>query len=461
MARKQIIIDGVTYDLGAEAQNVDYTNEDMEGVTNAEGALDNLNERIGNIENPAEPIVAEYTEASATVIGKKISVQGTEEDGSGYKCSPFIATPKGVRMYVKTDYAFTGTLSIVFYKYQGNNTNAVARVVTTGGPYSDWTEIALPDNLRYLRFTINNNSSNHIAIKFVSIPSIPEVVKLKVASWNVEGWQEASSQMTLDERRKAFREKFDSVNADIICFSEFDEWFDGSVHALSASDAVLGNYPYKKIGKANDAYNHNVIVSKLQIVDSREFGYSTLTNGGTIKHGRYWKEATIRINGKEIKVVATHFDYQNEQYDTAAHQAEHYEEQFKQIVAYYANDPYVIIGADFNVHAWDRNGVHKYIRPGESDPDEVYTSGGGTGYLNYQYFVDAGYTLLNFDYLTLKNPKDDNVQAEVGAHTADNIAVKGFAMGKREYVDGTTMPDNSETKGLSDHPMVACELVML
>ena len=32
------------------------------------------------------------------------------------------------------------------------------------------------------------------------------------------------------------------------------------------------------------------------------------------------------------------------------------------------------------------------------------------------------------------------------------LAVKGFAMGKREYVD---------TEDLSDHNMVTCELVML
>ena len=454
MAKKQIIIDGVTYDLGAESQNVDYTNEDMEGVTNAKGALDNLNERLGSIENPAEPIVAEYTEAAATVIGKYVSVQGTETDNGSYKCSPFIAVPKCAKMYVKTDYAFTGTLNIVLYRYQSNNTTGVITVVKTGGPYSDWTEIELPDNLRYLRFTLNNNSSNHISIKFVDKPSIPEVVKLKVASWNVEGWQEASSQMTIDERRKAFREKFDSVNADIICMSEYGKWFDGNnAQTLLAENEILGNYPFRKIGNGHDSYNFNVVVSKLRIVDSREFDFSTRTNG----QGRYWKEATIRINGKEIKIAAAHFDFQDQTYQTEYQQSQHYENQFKQIVQYYANDPYVIIGADFNVHKWDKNGVHKYISPGESDPDEVYISSQGDenygkdGYLNYQYFIDAGYTLMNFDYLTLVNPKDGGTT--VGAHTADNIAVKGFAMGAREYVSGTY--------GLSDHPMVACELIML
>lgn len=446
MAKKQIIIEGVTYDLGAESQNVEYTNEDMDGVTSAKGALDNLNERIGNIENPAEPIVAEYTEAAATVIGKKVSAQGTEEDGSGYKCTPFISLPYGVKMLVKTDYAFSGTLCIVCYKSQGNTSPHVAGSIQSGGPYSDWTEITLPDNTNYLRFTLPNNTSNHISIKFVSIPSI-DVVKLKVASWNVEAWDEPRSQMTIAEMRNAFREVFDRVNADIICFSEFRKLFDPNDNSTPASKEILGNYPYQRIGAEGGGYNFNVVVSKLPIVDSRVIWFSTNTNN----QGRYFREARIRINGKEVIIAAAHFDFQDQTYQTEYQKSQHYEEQFKQIVLRYANYPYVIIGADFNVHKWDKNGVHKYISPGVSDPNEVYTSGGGTGYLNYQYFIDAGYTLMNFDYLTLVNPKDGGT--EVGDHTADNIAVKGFAMGKREYVSGTY--------GLSDHPMVACELIML
>lgn len=457
MAKKQIIIDGVTHDLGAEAQNVDYTNEDMEGVTNAEGALDALNERINNINNPTEQVVAEYSEEAATLSGKYVSVQGTEGDNANCKCTPFISTPEGVKMLVKTDYAFTGTFCMVFYRAQTNDVTGVIKVVSTGGPYSDWTEIPLPDNLRYIRWTMSNNSSKHIAIKFVSLPAIENVVKLKVAAWNVAGWDEPRSQMTIAEMRKAFREVFDSVDADIICMSEYRRLFDLNDNNSIAENEILCNYPFRKIGTGG-SYTYNVIVSKLPIVNVREYMFQSQTNGvteGGMK--RYYKEATIRIGDKEIKVVSSHFDFQNEQYETEYQQSQHYEGQFQEIVSRYANEPYVIIGADFNVHKWDKNGVHKYIGPGESDPDEVYISSQGDenygkdGYLNYQYFIDAGYTLLNFDYLTLVNPKDGGTT--VGAHTADNIVVKGFAMGAREYVPGTY--------GLSDHPMVACELVML
>lgn len=454
MATKKIELNGVSTDLGADAQNIDYTNNGMTGVTNAKGALDNLNGRVHDIENPPEQIAAEYTEAAATISGKYVYTNGSEVTDGNYKCSPYIQIPVGVRMFVKTDYAFTGYLNLQISKYTDQSLPLLT--VKSGGPYAEWTEVLMPDNAKYFRFNLTNDTTKHISIKFVSIPSIDSPVKLKVASWNVEGWNEPRNSMTIDEMRKAFREKFDSVNADIICMSEYGKWFDGNnAQTLLAENEILGNYPFKKIGNAHNSYNHNVVVSKIQIVAVREFDFSTLTNG----QGRYWKEATIRINGKEIKVVAAHFDFQDKTYQTEYQQSQHYENQFKQIVQYYANDPYVIIGADFNVHRFDKNGVHKYISPGESDPDEVYISSPGDenygydGYLNYQYFVDAGYTLLNFDYLTMKSPRDVADQAEVGEHTADNIAVKGFAMGAREYVSGTY--------GLSDHPMVSCELVML
>ena len=441
MAKKQITIDGVTYDLGAEAQNVEYANEDMTGVTNAKGALDALHARIGDIENPQEPIVAEYSEADASIIGTRIETRSLVIEDGNYKCTGFLAIPIGARMYIKTDYAITSTLCIVLLKYQGNNVYAVSKSVTTGGPYTEWTEITLPDNTQYFRFTLPNNSSNHISIKFVAKPSIEGVTKIKVASWNVEGWNEPRSVMTIDEMRKAYREVFDRVDADIICFSEYGKWLDGtSAKTLLAEDEILCNYPYRKIGDSHDSYNYNVVVSKLPIVDVREFGYTSQANG----QSRYWKEVTLRINGKDVKVVATHCDFQK---NDGNHQDQDNTLQFEQLIAKYANNPYVIICADFNIHKWDWNGD--------------YVSGNGDdGYNNYQYFAEAGYTLLNFDYLTLINPKDGGT--EVGNHTADNIVVKGFAMGKREYVPGTYGEvANNATLPLSDHPMVACELIML
>lgn len=439
MVTKKIELNGVSTDLGADAQNVDYTNESMTGVTNAKGALDNLNLRVHDIENPPEQIEAEYTEAAATITGKYVYTNGSEVTDGNYKCSPNIEIPVGVRMFVKTDYAFTGYLNLQLSKYIGQSPPLLT--VKSGGPYAEWTEVLMPDNAKYFRFNLTNDTTKHISIKFVFIPSIDSPVRMKVASWNVESWKEPRNSMTIDEMRKAFREKFDSVNADIICISEYGTLLDPNDQNSLAEDEILCNYPFKKIGNSHDSYNHNVIVSRFPIVYTAEHDFTTRVQG------RYWKEAVIRINGKEIKVVASHFDFQS-----SSNENMNYEEQFKQIVQYYANDPYVIIGADFNVHKGDIKPVHKYIGPGESDENEVYIEGNGTdGYRNYQYFVDAGYTLMNFDYLELVNPRDGGTT--IGEHTADNIAVKGFIMGKREYVSGTY--------GLSDHMMVACELVML
>lgn len=462
--RKSYIINNE--EVVVEAENALYSG--VSGTYNVAGALDSIkgkledvdeqltdiDTRIDALENPAEPIVAEYTEADATVIGKYVYTSGTEVTNDNYKCSPHILLPVSVRMFVKTDYAFTGMLNLLFSK--AVNQQTPIRTITSGGPYAEWTEVLIPDLAEYFRFNLTNDTTKHITIKFVSSPSIDSPVKLKVASWNVEGWDEPRSQMSIAEMRNAFRDVFDRVNADIICFSEFRKLFDLNDNPTLASKEILGNYPYQRIGAEGGSYNFNVVVSKLPIVDSRVIWFNTITNG---QH-RYFREARIRINGKEVIIAAAHFDFQDETYQTEYQKSQHYEEQFKQIVLRYANYPYVIIGADFNVHKWDKNGVHKYISPGVSDPDEVYISSpgdenyGNDGYLNYQYFIDAGYTLMNFDYLNIVNPKDydANNPYTIGAHTADNIAVKGFAMGKREYVD---------TGNLSDHLMVTCELVML
>ena len=138
---------------------------------------------------------------------------------------------------------------------------------------------------------------------------------------------------------------------------------------------------------------------------------------------RYIKETTIRINGKDVKVVTAHFD-----------ESQNYVDQLGEVIAFYANDPYVIIGADFNIHRGDTWGE--------------YPDGANTGYLNYKYLTEAGYTLMNYDYLDIANPLSQS--------TADNIAVKGFAMGKREFIY-----EEGVSETLSDHCMVACELVML
>ena len=436
MAKKQFILDGTTYDIGADAQNVDYSNAGMSGVSNAKGALDNLDARVVDIENPNNIIVEEYNESACTEIGKYANTNGSEVSSNSYKCTPHIAIPYGVRMYIKTDYTFGGYVTIIFQK--ANNSQTPLKVVSSGGAYSDWTEITIPNLARYFRFTLTNDTTKHISIKFVKQPS-QFITKLKVASWNVAQFNYIQiNDSNVDAKRKAYRDVFDGVNADIVCFSEFSTRFNrDDITNSKSQNEILGNYPYKKLDDGNDSYNYNAIFSKLRPIYVEKINFTSQTNGYT----RYFYVATFRLNGKDVKVVATHFDFQNSTYSTAAQQAEDNTPQFEEIIALYADEPYVIICADFNVHKWDRNGT--------------YVSGDGTdGYLNYKYFTNAGYTLMNFDYLNIVNPVDydANNPDVIGDHIADNIAVKGFAMGKREYVN---------TGNLSDHLMVACELVML
>ena len=447
MAKKTIIIDGVTYDLGADAENVDYTNASMQNVSNVDDALDHvqgkidtLDGRVDAVENP-QPTVTEYTEADCTEDNKRVYVNGSLDTNSNCKSSGYIDIPLGGKIYIKlTGYDYESNWGAAFYGYKevscypqastyddeddSDRHSFVSKVVSIEAS-SEYTEIPIPDNAIAFRFTHKkSNASYHTSVKIVvDRPVVEGDRKLKVASWNIGHFSKGKKQYstitdeTVDAMRIAYRKVFDAVSADFLCLSEFDEVFNSDAENSTPQSEILGNYPFYKIGEKHD-FNCNAVFSRYPILATQE-----LRMNKDVQY-RYIKETTIRINGKLVKVVTAHFD-----------ETSNYVTQLQEIISYYADDPYVIIGADFNIHRGDTWG---------------HASGAGSnvGYLNYQYLTDAGYTLINYDYLNIDNP--------LSASTADNIAVKGFAMGKREYIYEENVSEN-----LSDHCMVACELVML
>lgn len=445
--RKSYIINNE--EVVVDAENALYSG--VSGTDNVAGALDSINDELGNIDEELTDIdtrvdalenssgsdavaVYTYTEADCTIENSGIYSNGTEGANTRYDSTDYIPIPKDmkVKMYIKTDYTFYAYGLYFYTKKTGTYTFMLNTAIVYTGPFTDYTELTIPENADAIRFSFDKQAGTHIYVKFVEQPvADTPIVKLKVAAWNIGGLSGGSSSSTItdenvDEKRAAYRSQFDDVNADIVCLSEYSTIFNTSTSSAT-KDEILCNYPYYKLGDVQ-TYNYNCVFSKFPILSTRTIYFT--------EHGqaRYLKEVTLKLNGKLVKVVATHLDWEND-----AGTINYYIPQLQELVEIYANDPYVIIGADFNIHTTDKMGD--------------YVDGSGTdGYKNYQYLTNAGYTLMNFDYLNIKNPNDSAVAAAIGPHTADNIAVKGFAMGKREYVD---------TEGLSDHNMVTCELVML
>ena len=432
-----------------EAENALYSG--VSGTDNVAGALDSIKGELEDVDEQLTDIdtridalenssgsdavaVYTYTEADCTIENSGIYSNGTEGANTRYDSTDYIPIPKDmkVKMYIKTDYTFYAYGLYFYTKKTGTYTFMLNTAIVYTGPFTDYTELTIPDNADAIRFSFDKQAGTHIYVKFVEQPvADTPIVKLKVAAWNIGGLSGGSSSSTItdenvEEKRAAYRSQFDDVNADIVCLSEYSTIFNTSTSSAT-KDEILCNYPYYKRGDVQ-TYNYNCVFSKFPILSTRTIYFT--------EHGqaRYLKEVTLKLNGKLVKVVATHLDWEND-----AGTINYYIPQLQELVEIYADDPYVIIGADFNIHTTDKMGD--------------YVDGSGTdGYKNYQYLTNAGYTLMNFDYLNIKNPNDSAVAAAIGPHTADNIAVKGFAMGKREYV---------EVEGLSDHNMVTCELVML
>lgn len=423
-------------DVVVNADNVNY------GNTNVEEVLDDVIGRVEDLEEGGgsgggDDAAAEfvYTEDDCTVENTAIYINGTVSTNNNYNSTDYIEIPtdKKLKMYVKCNYNLD-VYGIYFYTMRSGPT-AFLSAIGGVGPYSGWTEVTIPERAYAIRFSAKKG--HHISIKFVEQPvADTPSVKLKVAAWNIGGLSLGSDYSNItdanaDAKRAAYRKVFDNVNADILCISEYSVQFNTSPAPNTLTkDEIFCNYPYYKLGY-KESYNCNCVFSKFPILASREIGY-------TVKDmNRYLKEVTLKLNGKIVKVVTTHLS--EEPTDGAyAHQVNKGIDQMGQLIDLYANDPYVIIGADFNIHITDTIGD--------------YVDGSGTdGYNNYKYLTDAGYTLLRFDYLDhsmLVNP--------LSASTADNIAVKGFAMGQREFIYEQGVSEN-----LSDHCMIACELVML
>lgn len=447
--RKSYIINNE--EVVVEAENALYSG--VSGTDNVAGALDSIKGELEDVDEQLTDIdtridalenssgsdavaVYTYTEADCTIENSGIYSNGTEGANTRYDSTDYIPIPKNmkVKMYIKTDYTFYAYGLYFYTKKTGTYTFMLNTAIVYTGPFTDYTELTIPDNADAIRYSFDKQAGTHIYVKFVEQVVKDDIVKLKVASWNIGGLSGGSSSSTItdenvEEKRAAYRKQFDEANADIVCLSEYSAIFNTSTSSTTR-DEILCNYPYYKLGDVQ-TYNYNCVFSKFPILSTRTIYFT--------EHGqaRYLKEVTLKFNGKLVKVVATHLDWEND-----AGTINYYIPQLQELVEIYANDPYVIIGADFNIHTTDKMGD--------------YVDGSGTdGYKNYQYLTNAGYTLMNFDYITITNPwKYPN--GTLKGSTADNIAVKGFAMGKREYIYTENVSNE-----LSDHAMVACELVML
>jgi endonuclease/exonuclease/phosphatase family metal-dependent hydrolase len=225
-----------------------------------------------------------------------------------------------------------------------------------------------------------------------------------------------------EEKLPKYRSTINEANADIICLCEYNKEMvkvDGGDDIL-AKDAIFPIYPYYNENSRPSASNYNwdAMFSRFPLKNVTRKYFAT-----TLQAGRYMLIATITMNGKDVKVVATHLDWGGEGSGLEERAA-----QMAEMVSEFANDDYVILCADYNT----------------STASE------------YDVFVNAGYTMANHEYLGA-------IVTSTKTAAIDNIIVKGFVIGDVKVFDKYN-PDIDQPpygRELSDHSSLVCELTML
>lgn len=248
---------------------------------------------------------------------------------------------------------------------------------------------------------------------------------VRVLAWNIghfcvgQDWRTNITNANYDEKMKQWKKALNASCANILLLSEYNDTFgshtvDGETVTENAFDVLFSAY-YDDISKTSqNAYVCNAIVAK-----------ATLSNGSTVAYTQRgqlmnYRVADITIENKTVKLVATHLDWtQNENY--AAYRAA----QIQQLINAFKNEPYVIIGGDFNVDAASE----------------------------FDAFKNNGFSMLNHDKLgdictypaTGANVYNTNINNKYGASpeiVLDNIIFKGLSISNVQLIDEGTLSDH-------------------
>jgi len=248
---------------------------------------------------------------------------------------------------------------------------------------------------------------------------------VRVLAWNIghfcvgSDWRTNITNANYDEKMKQWKKVLNASCANILLLSEYNDSFgshtvDGETVTENAFDVLFAAY-YDDISKTSQsAYVCNAIVAKY-----------TLSNGSTVAYTQRgqlmnYRVAELTIGGKTVKLVATHLDWtQNENY--AVYRAS----QIQQLITAFKDEPYVIIGGDFNVDAASE----------------------------FDAFKNNGFSMLNHDKLgdictypaTGANVYNTNINNKYGASpeiVLDNIIFKGLSISNVQLIDEGTLSDH-------------------
>ena len=265
------------------------------------------------------------------------------------------------------------------------------------------------------------------AINELVIKGSPSPFRFRYMTWNVGHWakgNQTSSAVTpsnYEATKKGFRELFNMVGADIVGCCEWSSIFYPTT-GETAKDAVLCQYKNGYIAPTEASYVGTALFSSYPLTNMYELGLSG--NKGWI--------GDLVAGGKTIKVCTVHLPW-NSNHDAS----------LSQLLEHFKDDPYVVIGGDFN----HLNGYEE----SEIALIESY-----------------GYQVANWGYLGKILTSYNNV---VASNYLDNIIVKGGSILHTEVIQNTPEgadPDDPSSAteeqwdavNLSDHFPIICDIAL-
>lgn len=236
--------------------------------------------------------------------------------------------------------------------------------------------------------------------------------RLRIASWNIGHFSLGSSYdtaITVDdysEMSAKWRNKINSLNADILCICEYNTNIVNetpNANKILAQPTVFGLFKYAMIGSKPSAtsYMQTAIFSQFATRGYGEFLYKN-----TVQAGRYAAATTVNVGGKDVVIVSTHLDF-----NQGASGAEYREIQMRQLISMFSTFDHVIICADWNV--------------GSSSEYTIFTKNGwksaNMGYLGEIKTYPAG---------------------ETPTHAIDNIICKGVNVKQVGIINDDELSDH-------------------
>ncbi len=242
---------------------------------------------------------------------------------------------------------------------------------------------------------------------------------LRVVQWNIGHFAMGkSSRPTVppaesEARAAEYRAKIAELKADFLGVSEFDRAFDTS--GSSSVEKIFASFPSHVAGPKK-GYQCNAVFSRFPCVRRKVFPYAERWQGTYFLDSVYW------IGGREVHFVQTHLDWNASEKAALARP-----KQIQQLIAHFADTPYVIIAGDFNVRKVEE----------------------------YQPFVEAGWRIANCgpEAGCLDTVAHSRKAKSGRQYPLDNIIAKGFRL------HGVFLEDKDLR--LSDHRILGCVAEMV